>query len=250
MSYKYVDERKVYTWIDGALRQCTIERQTLRAEEKTNPILFVKCNGQTSQIYAKDAFLNIENYEKQNPVHLYDLGAYLLNMRERDGKIMYSYIDEGVVIDKVFDNDIEVVYNEGKNVWMFIPQDIPSGYYQCTEVAQGMVDYVAIDENGNRTERKGAIRRVMLTDEQKKFVADFKEAYDNARKAGISFWFDRDDERLYAVNQGDKELMSLDEYEKKDYQDFEIANIESVDGFSVDVSFGYLNCDFSLYVKK
>lgn len=248
MSYYYVNTHEAYAWIENALRYCTIEKQLVKGDDRENPILFVNCNGKMHELSYKDVFVNDYLYERNEPVTLSKVTGFHLNMKvdSQDGGFRFSYVDGGRVIESRFENDIEITFNGDS--WDFMPQDIPSEYYPHKEVAQGMIHYTAVDSDGNFIERKGAIQRIMLTEEQKKLVVNFIKAYNKAKEAGVFFIYDRDCEKLYAVNDKEDKVETMDNCDADD--SVEIAMVEYIKDFRVSISLGYMTDDCQVYVKK
>ena len=174
--------------------------------------------------------------------------------KKEDGGTDYRYYttEGGRVHCHTFSGTIFLKYDEeGENV--FSSPDLPREYYSNAKVALGMLQYAVEDKEGNETTYKGALRRVMLTDEQKKLVEDFKNAYDKLKEAKVKLFYDQSYDRMFAVNSSECVVTSEYCYEVDKDDDFEgeRAVVEDMeDEFRLGISFGFLNEEYGLYVNK
>ena len=120
--------------------------------------------GENDWVYSYNFYASVTDYKNGDHVTMYKTSASELNIpskvyRIEDGRVKsYQLCEDYGVIGRL---------NENKK-WEF-EVNLEGEYYTNYDVARGMADVVVI-ENGQEHTQKGVLKRLMLTDEQRKAV--------------------------------------------------------------------------------
>ena len=165
----------------------------------------------------------------------------------------YTIVDGKVVENFLDPKKIDVFYLGDFSKKFIVPELLQyEKIYKEREIASQMLCYTVKNLNGSEEIREGVLHKILLTDEQKKAVDEFKKAFVKCQEVGINFGYNHYEERLYAWNSSRNETVTqyCKDLESDGYEIADIENPDVRDEFFVNMKFNYLSEDYNLGVKK
>jgi len=141
--------------------------------------------------------------------------------------------------------------SESKN-WECTDKDgiLLQEWYKNREKAIKWNDYKVVNADGTEIVHKSSLRRMMLTEEQKKAVSEIHKAIEKARKLGVHFCYDSEWDEILAVNSNDFEKM-YSTWDEPEEDETEIEELDMRLAFGSKIKFydTWINCDSLLTTK-
>ena len=121
--------------------------------------------------------------------------------------------------------------------------------YHSRNVAEQMCECTVRNLDGKESPMTGILRKIMLTDEQRKAVSEFVEAFEKAKNLGVRFAWDDSHGKMYVVNTQNVEVESYYQGYVEDGMIIpEIFERDVEKDFTIPVNFDYLGEEYVLRV--